>query len=220
MPLRPEPDASHAAWFATSKKPWTQLCTLGPSGFEKYGRLFHPLPEGADEHDPDDLVNVEGHLDESHLKRLLALLARHTNTPDDCFFGLWDGFGNLHGSPAVGFFHTGKGKGPDVPPAFPPEFLNGPRVEIPNRSYLLFRGPLGEAGRWGAADLAPGHRRPINSPNLMWPFDRAWFVASEIDVPWTGMAGSSELLEELMADSVLDAELVDLTSKVPYWRHP
>ena len=113
-----------------------------------------------------------------------------------------------------------KAKGPDVPPAFPPEFLNGPRVEIPNRSYLLFRGPLGEAGRWGAADLAPGHRRPINSPNLMWPFDRAWFVASEIDVPWTGMAGSSELLEELMADSVLDAELVDLTSKVPYWRHP
>jgi hypothetical protein len=220
MPLHPEPDTSHAAWFTTSKAPWTQLCSLGPGGFEKYGRIFHPLPEGADEHDPDELVNVEGHLDESHLKRLLPLLARHTRTPDDCFFGLWDGFGDLHGSPAVGFFHTGKGKGPDVPPAFPPEFLNGPRVEIPNRSYLLFRGPLAEAGRWGAADLAPGHPRPINSPNLMWPSDHAWFVASEIDVPWTGVAGSPELLAEFMADSVLDAELVDPTSKVPHWRHP
>lgn len=54
----------------------------------------------------------------------------------------------------------------------------------------------------------------------MWPSDRSWFVASEIDVPWTGVAGSAELLEELMADDVLDTELVDLTSKVPYWRHP
>ena len=169
MPLRPGPEASHAAWFATSKAPWTQLCTLGPSGFEKYGRLFHPLREGADEYDPDELVNVEGHLDDSHLKRLLEILARHTSTPDDCFLGLWDGFGDLYGSPAVSFFHTGPGKGPDVLPAFPAEFLNGPRVEIPNRSYLLFRGPLSEAGRWGAADLAPGHPRPINSPNLMWP---------------------------------------------------
>jgi nitrogen-specific signal transduction histidine kinase len=50
----------------------------------------------------------------------------------------------------------------------------------------------------------------------MWPFDRAWFLASEIDVPWTGVAGSAGLLEELMADNVLDTELVDLTSKVPY----
>lgn len=138
MPLRPEPDVTQAAWFATSKAPWAQLCTLGPNGFERYGRLFHPLPEGADEDDPDELVNVEGHLHGSHLRRLLALLARHTNTPDDCFFGFWDGCGDLHGSPAVGFFHTRKGKGPDVPPTFPPEFLNGPRVEIPYRSCLLF----------------------------------------------------------------------------------
>lgn len=195
------------------------MCTLGPSGFEKYGRILHPLPEGADEHDPDELVNVEGHLDDSHLERLLALLARHTDTPDDCLFGLWDGFGDLHGSPAVGFLHTGAGRKSDVPPAFPAEFLNGPRVEIPNRSYLLFRGPLGEAGRCGAADLAPGHPRSINSPNLMWPVDRAWFVASEIDVPWTGVAGSAELFDELMADPVLDTELADLESKVPYWRH-
>lgn len=220
MPLRPEPDVSQAAWFAASKAPWTQLCTLGPSGFEKYGRLFHPLPEGADEHDPDELVNLEGHLDDNPLERLRTLLARHTNTPDDCFFGLWDGFGDLYGSPSVGFFRTGVGKRPDVPPAFPAEVLNGPRVEIPNRSYLLFRGPLNEAGRWGAADLAPGHPRRINSPNLMWPRDRAWFMASEIDMPWTGLAGSAELLEEVMADDLFDTELVDLTAKVPYWRHP
>jgi hypothetical protein len=63
MPLRHEPDVGHAAWFARSDAPWTQLCSLGPDGFEQYGRLFHPLHEGADENDPDALVNVEGDLD-------------------------------------------------------------------------------------------------------------------------------------------------------------
>lgn len=71
----------------------------------------------------------------------------------------------------------------------------------------------------GAADLAPGHPRCINSPNLMWPFDRTWLLASEIDVPWTGVAGSSPLLNELMADTLLDVEPVSLDSEVPYWRH-
>lgn len=53
----------------------------------------------------------------------------------------------------------------------------------------------------------------------MWPFDRTWLLASEIDVPWTGVAGSSPLLNELMADTLLDVEPVSLDSEVPYWRH-
>lgn len=219
MPLRPEPDVSQAAWFAMSNAPWAQLCTLGPSGFERYGRLFHPLREGADESDPGELMNIEGHLDRAHLERLVAILARHTSTPGDCFFGLWVGFGDLHGSPAVGLLRRGREQPPAVPPAFPAEVLAGPKVEIPNRSYFLFRGALDHAGHWGAADLAPGHHRPINSPNLMWPDDRAWFVATEIDSPWTGVAGSSALWEELLADPVLDTELVSRDSPVPYWRH-
>lgn len=219
MPLRHEPDVAHANWFATSDAPWTQLCSLGPSGFERYGRLFHPLHEGADENDSDELMNVEGYLNHTHLERLVAILRRFTSTPDDCFFGLWDGFGDIHGSPSVGLLRMGRGKPPEVPPAFPPEVLTGPRVEIPSRSYLLFRGPLVDAGQWGAADLAPGHPRSINSPNLMWPYDRVWFVASEIDVPWTGVAGSSTLLDDLMADAVLEVEPVSLDFEVPYWRH-
>lgn len=217
MPLRHEPDVTHAHWFATSDTPWTQLCSLGPRGFERYGRLFHPLQEGADENDPAALLNVEGDLAQAHLERLVGILARHTSTPDDCFFGLWDGFGDIHGSPSVGFLGR-HGRPVEVPPAFPPEVLSGPRVEIPARSYLLFRGPLAAAGQWGAADLAPGHPRCINSPNLMWPHDHAWFVATEIDDLWTGVAGSSTLLDELVADAVLDVETVDPESHIPYWR--
>ena len=218
MPLRHEPNVATAAWFATSTAPWRQVCSIGPSGFEQYGRLFHPLRNGADKDDPDSLMDIEGHLDDADLGHLIAILARHTSTPQDCFFGLWEGFGDIHGSPAVGFF-AGRGRHPlDIPPAFPPEVLTGPRVEIPGRRYFLFRGRLDHAGHWGAEDMAPGCPRPINSPNLMWPADHAWFVATEIDLPWTGVAGTTELLSDLMADHALDTELVTPGANLPYCR--
>jgi hypothetical protein len=132
MPLRHEPDVVKSDWFVLNGAPWTQLCSLGPSGFERYCRLFHPLHEGADENDPDELLNVEGDLDRTHLDRLTAILSRHTSTPGDCYFGLWDGFGDIHGSPAVGFLRS-RGHSPpaEIPPAFPSGVLAGPRVVIP-----------------------------------------------------------------------------------------
>jgi hypothetical protein len=66
--------------------------------------------------------------------------------------------------------------------------------------------------------MAPGYPRRINSPNLIWPYDHAWFVATEIDLSWTGIAGISALVGELIADEVLDVEAVDLDIEVPYWR--
>jgi hypothetical protein len=93
-----------------------------------------------------------------------------------------------------------------------------PRVSIPNRSYLLFTGPLAEAGQWGAADLVPGRPRRISSPNLMWPADHAWFVASEIDQPWTGIGGSAALIDDLLSNEGLDVEPTELSEHPPYWR--
>lgn len=217
MSLRYEPDVAHADWFATRAEPWARLCSIGPSGFAQYGRLFHPLQDG-DERNRDHLLNVEGHLEETYLRRLAGVLDRHTGTPEDCFFGLWEGFGDLHGSPAVGVLTSRRGRQPHIPPAFPPEVMTGPRVEIPGRRYLLFRGPLSEAGEWGAADLVPGHPRMLNSPNLIWPADHAWFVATEIDLPWTGIGGSDALLDDLVADPVLDVERVSPDADLPYWR--
>ena len=105
-----------------------------------------------------------------------------------------------------------------IPPAFPPHVLTGPRVSIPARDYLLFRGPLSQAAQWGAADLVPGMPRELNSPNLMWPVDRAWFVATEIDLPWTGIAGTAGLIDDLLAATGLDVEIVEPSGDLPYWR--
>jgi hypothetical protein len=216
MPLRHEPDVSHADWFATRDEPWVQLCCLGPSGFERYARLFAP---GTEHEQPEQL---EGDLDDITLARLCAVLARHTGTPADCFFALWEGYGDLHD--AVGTttaFDDGTGQARTTswtrPPVLPRDVLDGPRVRIPNRAYLLFRGPLEAAGDWGARPRWPGEHNRVNSPNLMWPADHAWFVATEVDQPWTGVAGTADLMADLAVEG-LDLDEVTWGQQPPYWR--
>jgi hypothetical protein len=214
VPLYFEPDVAKADWFAHSSDHWAQLCSIGPSGFAGYARLFHPVSPDADEADSETFWgNLEGHLDQEVLIRLLAVLERHTATSDECYFGLWEGFAEIEGSPAVMRFD-----GRTIPPAFPPEVMAGPRLRIPAREYLLFRGPLTKAGQWGAADELPGEPREINSPNLIWPADHSWFVATEIDLPWTGIAGSTELIADLLADEALDVKATQPSPDLPYWR--
>lgn len=95
-----------------------------------------------------------------------------------------------------------------VPAAFPPEVVKGPRVRIPNRDYLLFRGPLQEAGQWGARGPA-WQDAPPRIPNLMWPADHAWFAATDVDNDWTGIGGSPDLLDELLQHRDIDAQRLD-----------
>lgn len=225
MSLRHEPDVSKAAWFVARDGAWTQLCCLGPSGFERYARLFHSVPGWRDVSDPQDPSGLESDVSDAQLQRLVSVLARHTSTPQDCLFGLWEGHGEIDGGRAVGvlalrprWWRRRRHAAATVPPAFADEVLAAPRVSIPNRSYLLFAGPLAEAGQWEAAELVPGTTRPISSPNLMWPADHAWFVASEIDVPWTGIGGTNALIDDLVSTAGLDVEPIELTQNPPYWR--
>jgi hypothetical protein len=53
------------------------------------------------------------------------------------------------------------------------------------------------------------------APNLWWPVDHTWCVASEIDFPWTYVGGSSELIERLLADERL--ETVSASPDDPHW---
>jgi len=194
MSLRFETDVSCADWFADQR----DVDCDGPAGFESYVRIGHW---------DDD----EGHLAPKMLARLVEILAGFTSTPDACYFGLWDGFGNIYGSPYVSLFVMSadalSGETPRVSPAFSPAVMNGPRLDLGRLSYLVFSGPLAQAGDWGAEDYPMGWgSRTINSPNLMWPADRAWFVATEIDTTWTVVAGTRGLAAALREDSLLRAK--------------
>jgi hypothetical protein len=212
MTLRHEPEVGRADWFANSGEDWRQLCSIGPSGFAAYARIMHPADsEIADEQ--SRLLCAEGDLDETLLHVLVEVLARHTSTPVDCFFGLWIGYGEIHGSMVTRIVHGEVSTSWMEPPAFESAVLDGPKVQIPKRAYFLFRGPVQDAGRWPSRNNVR-----INSPSLAWPADRSWFVATDTDSPWTGVGGSAELIDELTAKEALDVVPAYASPDLPYAR--
>jgi hypothetical protein len=182
--LRFEPDSSPADWFARRDEPWGELVTKGPAGFESYARVRY-LEE--------DRISQR-----VLFARLRVHLAGWTTTPGDCFHGLWDGaVSAMLGDPARG-----------ISPWFPASILAGPRVRIPNREYLLFRGHLDQVGHWGATDPTTGSSRDqdLPAPHLLWPADRRWFAATDVDSDFTWVGGAEGLIDAVTTDPKLDAE--------------
>jgi hypothetical protein len=124
---------------------------------------------------------------------LVTILERHTSTPDRCWFCLWDGYGSLHPGGKAGLSEGAKR--PRLRrfslrlPQFAPRRPQSKLVELPNREYRLFIGAVVAGEGW---DLGP---------NLWWPYDRAWCVASEMDLDYTLVGGTEELINELVGIS-------------------
>jgi hypothetical protein len=124
-----------------------------------------------------------------------------------CWFALWEGWGELTG--AITPIGATTADRPPPRPA-PDEWqldLRAARFELPGRAYYLFTGPLQDAlrfGYWATADwFLP------RSPNLFWPDDRSWCVASEIDFDSTLIAGTTALVNDIVHWDKLEARPVD-----------
>jgi hypothetical protein len=124
----------------------------------------------------------QGNLAPRLLSVLCGVLRGHTSTPDDCRFCLWDGYGGI----------TDR---------------SGTVVALPYRSYLVFRGDVAEAIDLGW-QITPTFFDP-QAPNLFWPADQAWCVATEIDLYATYVGGSAELVAAILAERDLDAQPAD-----------
>jgi hypothetical protein len=88
-------------------------------------------------------------------------------------------------------------------PGVTPEVWQGPRLRLPGREYLLFRGPLSAALRMGCQVDATWF--DPQSPSLLWPQDHSWCLATEIDFDSTLVAGSPDLIKAILAASGLEA---------------
>jgi hypothetical protein len=197
---------------------------LLPAGFEAYARIPHRTAAGEAMHDEPWV----GELPPGLLSALCEVLAEHTATPERCWFCLWDGWGWIWGSPSVGILVVSEDAPQtpiQVPPAFPPEVLDGPRVSLPQRDYILFEGPLDAAGRLGWASgelLSAAHPEPDfdpeafhpQSPSLFWPHDRSWCVATEIDLDSTYLGGSNGLVRALLEDPRFDGRPARLDDRI------
>jgi hypothetical protein len=150
---------------------------------------------------------------------VLAAIGRDwTATPQDCWFCVWDGFGWDTASTFAILTETGQRSGIVEEPRrdpVPGPVREGPRVHLPHRDYLLYRGPAEAVGTLASLDGTWGQ-----CPNIWWPADRAWCVASEIDLQWTYVGGPRGLIDAVLADDrieALPAAPDDPVSRVEDW---
>jgi hypothetical protein len=235
-----------ADWIGERLAPFDarQVASVVPGGFDAYARVLHPAEDPVD---GDRLVRWaevaawsgtplradaqfhtialppvrperdapwsgqgprQGELYPPDAEALAGIARDWTTTPERCWFCLWDGYG-------AGTLLTPPGE-PSVPlpDPVPAPVRHGPRVRLPNRDYLLYTGPV-EAVL--TTDPLPGGDQ---AANLWWPADRAWCVASEIDLAWTYVAGPVGLIERVLADTRIEALPAgpgDPTARVEDW---
>ncbi|MDK1327666.1 hypothetical protein [Arthrobacter sp. zg-Y1143] len=145
-----------------------------------------------------------GSLATGSLAEVARILAGHTSTPEECLAGLWEGWGWVSGAEVR---HTvGTDGRSRTEPASPPFGETGvfgaARLELPGRKYLLFNAGLSLFAdpRWQEASGWDG----LQSPNLLWPKDRQWFLATEIDFDSTLVGGSAALIDALVQSDVVE----------------
>ena len=137
-------------------------------------------------------------------RALCAILRRHTPHSQRCWYALWQGWGELSGgSTAMLAADDGASRMPRPAPQEWQLDLRAATLDLPNRRYYLFTGSLDDAtrfGHWVTRDwFLP------RSPNLFWPDDQRWCIASEIDFDSTLVAGPAELIADIVHSEDLEA---------------
>lgn len=173
------------------------------SGVESYSGGFVP---GLWDGEPMD------RLPRDYADSLGELLASHTTTPERIWFGLWNGYGFID-SAATAPLRRGRRFGAALRNWGRRRRARSgqPTLLLPHRDYLLYVGAIetitesfDESGPFWAP------------PNLWWPDDRAWFVASEIDFSWTYVGGTKDCIDEVLADERLEAVPASIDHKITY----
>jgi hypothetical protein len=145
------------------------------------------MTEGGQPGAWDDPPSI-GSLPARQATSLAGVLSRFTQTPSDCWYAVWDGYGNApYARGTVALIH------------------------MPQRPMVLLRGPLGAAGTAFSSMGWP------ESASLWWPDDRSWYVATDIDLMSTYVGGSAQCIEAVLADERLEAFAVSVDQTV-HWK--
>jgi hypothetical protein len=223
----------HPAWPTSAGAPddreplpWEAVAAI--TGARMHACVQFDALVGADRGEARDFEPAVGELPPTLVSALCEVLGKHTATPERCWFCLWDGYGWIAGSSSAAVLITtgaAPGRAVDTPPAFPAEIMSGPRVSLPGRDYILFEGPLAAAKELGwrrgellsdaypELDFDPADFEP-QSPNLFWPHDHSWCVATEIDLDSTYVGGPQGLVDALVDDPRFEAWPAQLDDRV------
>ena len=165
------------------------------------------------------------------LAALAAVLAEHTSTPHRGIAAIWEGYGGLvssMGTASFGWDENGvpySKSGTDPTPGsgvLPVAAAAGPRLELPDRSYVCFEAGIRDFAEGGGSawlERAPWVESPsgpwIHTPNLIWPEGREWVLVSEIDFDSTLVACSRACADALLAADTVEA--FEITRDTPLW---
>jgi len=183
----PSDEVGAAAWIGPRLHPFTNYDAgiVMPGGFDGYARIDHERVGVL----PPDVASA-----------LIDILVRYTAAAEILWLAIWEGYGHMVGPPVIDQsarsapLPRGPAEPAPVRRLMPPRPPRGTRrIHIPHRNYMLYRGRPDQVVGW------------IDGPNLWWPDDRAWCVASDIDLPWTYVGGSKALVAAVLAEHVLHA---------------
>lgn len=109
--------------------------------------------------------------------------AQHTSNPEHAHFGVWEGHGYNTTSDELGQI---------------------PRLELPHRSYYLLSGHVS-----AAAHIEHPGSVDWRNPDLFWPYDQRWFVATDVDFWCLYVAGDQSFVAEVADCVPMDRAYID-----------
>ena len=174
-----------ADWLVHSKTPWPQLRPMGHLASRRTRDFVSfPIPSSPGSGKATLRSAVDHPTDLESARRALLHLASFTDTADECYFCVWDGYGMSEADPAIG---------------------HGPLLTTPERRYALFTGPLDDITRWEQTFAS----HPAVAPAFVWPADRRWCFTSDVDTHWAGIGAERAAVDALVTASDIDAVHAD-----------
>lgn len=219
-------DDSEAMWLKEHlEQPWGRgdgcnyATSIIPKGYECYARIFHPGYLGNEDREitwtelallfkrmphsqmqwhkivncnSPDFKHIKlaqpaiGHFPRKQAEAFIKVLSKFTDTPDDCLFAVWSGWDGLE---AEKYW-------PDAA-----------RFQTSDREYILLGGSI-EAAVMSVLPFCE------QSATVWWPRDRAWCVATDIDLMWTYVGGTKHCIDEILLHNGLEAWPASLDDRV------
>lgn len=173
-------------------------------------------------------------LDPDLLSRLVGHMRGSTGSADGMTAAVWNGFGALNYPEALAVESVESGAlGLDtrdvdsdgdavslVSMQIAEAVKSGPFFTLPGREYLLFDTSLAELAdsRWVYhAGLGWGSRFPGVVPQLLWPSSHEWVIGNDVDLDFTIVGGTDELIRSIHSDARFESYIVEATDDLSQW---
>ena len=137
---------------------------------------------------------------------------RHTTSPHRAWFAVWEGHGFATATTHVAGSAVDRTRGLDEGGPTAADRRNGrprrtardPTFELPHRRYYLLTGPVSAVTQL----RYPPPTNEWRNPDLFWPDDRRWFVATDVDFWSLYIGGDDDFIGALASNVPTPSEIV------------